>query len=258
MDNPQNTLAKLRRYRGLRYPILSVHLGKQGKKSPSSTELITELHSLVHQNLSAKDKKRFADDIRRINNYLQDGYNSRGNRSVAFFSAEKNLWEVLSFEFPLQTFLKVSHSAEIRPIQEAVRCHSRYLVLLADREKARIFTVYLGRIEEQRELFDGTVPQNVKPKKEYSSRTNKVFRHIEWHLHEYLQKVATVSAEFAKKKRIEFLVLGGHKELLKKLRNHLPKGLREKVVGEYVTELNVPINDVFLHSKEIAAKHNNL
>lgn len=130
----------------------------------------------------------------------------------------------------------------------------KYLVLLADRKKAIFFTVYEGRIEEKKEIIDDNVPQNVKAKKIDWGRDDKIFRHIEQHLHYHLKLIAKEVLEFAKGKHVRFIILGGHKELIPKIKSHLLYPLNKIVRGKFVTELNIPISKVLLRSEKIAAK----
>lgn len=132
----------------------------------------------------------------------------------------------------------------------------KYLVLLADREKAKLFTVNLGKIEEQKEIFDNSVPQNVKAKKIDYGRDDKIFRHIEQHLHYHLQLIAKETKDFIKGKNIQFIILGGHEELLPKMKAHLTYPLNKLVIGKLITELNIPVNDVLVLSKKLASELN--
>ncbi|MCL4417156.1 MAG: hypothetical protein M1365_10730 [Actinobacteria bacterium] len=130
--------------------------------------------------------------------------------------------------------------------------HHKYLVLLADREKARLFTVHLGKIAEQKDFFNkGEVPQNVKAKKIDYGREDKIFRHIEQHLHYHLQMIAKKTREFIQGKNIRFIILGGHKEMLPKIKKHLLYPANKMVKGKFVTELNIPLADILKHSKKI-------
>lgn len=132
--------------------------------------------------------------------------------------------------------------------------NEKYLVLLADRKKAIFFTVNSGKIEERKEIVNDNVPQNVKAKKIDWGRDDKIFRHIEQHLHYHLKLIAKEVLEFAKGKHIRFLILGGHKELIPKIKAHLLYPLNKIVKGEFVTELNIPLNKVLLHSKKVTAQ----
>lgn len=131
----------------------------------------------------------------------------------------------------------------------------KYLVLLVDREKARLFTVRLGKIEEHKDIFNGgEVPQNVKAKKIDYGREDKIFRHIEQHLHYHLQMIAKKTREFVQGKNINFIILGGHKELLPKMKKHLLYPLNKMVQGKFITELNIPLADILKHSKKLVTE----
>lgn len=122
----------------------------------------------------------------------------------------------------------------------------RYLVLLVDRKKAKLLIVSSGKIEEHKDILIDNVPQNVKAKKIDYGREDKIFRHIEQHLHYHLQLIAKETKEFIRGKDISFILLGGHKELLPKMRTHLKYPLNKMVKGKFVTELNIPLGNIML------------
>lgn len=118
----------------------------------------------------------------------------------------------------------------------------KHLVLLADRRKAIFFTVEFGRVQEKKEISNDDVPQNVKAKKIDWGRDDKIFRHIEQHLHYHLKAVSEAALDFAKNKNINFVMLGGHEELIPKIKKHLKYPLNKIVKGKFITELNIPID----------------
>ncbi len=239
----------LKEYSASKFPVLSIYLGYPEKKAPSAEKLVSQFHSLIHQNLNKEAQKKFKNDLGRIEEYLKQTYDSHGIRTTAFFSARDKLWEVLDFEFFLQPKINIAKTPNIQPIDQAINKYKKYLVLLVDREKARLFTVHFGKIEEHTDIFNGIVPQRVKAKKVDFTRDDKIFRHIENHLHRHLQLLAQKTTEFAKNKNIQFILIGGHPEILEKIKKHLLYPLNKKVIGKFVTELNIPINTIFLKSK---------
>ena len=242
-----------KKYLNTSYPILSIYLGFAGKKTPSTQVVMSLFHSYIHRFLSDDEQKIFEKDIKKIETYLSENFDSRGKRSIVFFSSGKHVWEVFSFEFYLPPMCIVGYSPYFRPIAEALTAYKKYLVLLVDRKKARLFTVHLGEIEEQKEFIDGRVPQNVRAnERDFYGRSDKIFRHIEDHLHRHLQLIAEAVSAFIREHDGSFLIIGGHKELVPKVKKHLPPPVQKMVLGEFVTELNIPLKDIFLHSKKIA------
>lgn len=254
----ENIIQELKNYKNLQHSVLSVYLGQDGKKSPSNTLLLSQFHSLVYKKMTKKEKNLFSKDIKKIDSYLKDDLDTRGSRSVVIFTSGENLWKVLNFEFYLDNSYTIGKSPYLKPIEKALKDYRKFLVLLVDRAKARIFTVHLGIIEERTDVFDKSVPQKVRAnEQDYYGRSDKILRHIEDHLHRHLQLIAKATSDFAKDKYFSFMILGGHKPLFAKIRKLLPKTLSDKVSGTFVTELNIPLNNVFIKSKEVAGKINN-
>lgn len=248
-----NSLVK--KYFNSPYPILSIYFGFAGKKTPDRKVVLSLFHSLIHQNLSDEEAKIFRSDVDKIEEYLSDEFDSRGARSVVFFTAGKNLWRVFPFEFYLPPLCVVSYSLYVKPLIDAFDSYKKYIVLLIDRGKARLFSVYLGEVQEYAEVFDGIVPQNVRAnERDFYGRSDKIFRHIQDHLHRHVVIVANALSEFIKKNGGNFLLIGGHKELLPMIIKELPISVQKMVVAEFVTAVNIPLQKVLLQSKAVAEK----
>ena len=247
-------IVELEKFQNSIFPILTVYLSSVAKAAPSAKLLLSGFHSLISHSLSAEEQKLFKKDLSRIEVYLREIYDKRGKRTVVFFSAGKKLWEILDFEFYLPPLCLVSYSPYIGPVTEALQAYKKYLVLLVDREKARLFTVHLGKIGEQKEIFDGEVPQNVKHGDDTWDAQDKIFRHIEDHLSCHLKRIAGAAEEFVKNNEISFVIIGGHREMFPKIKKHLPYPLNKMVIGEFVTELNIPLNEILKKSKLVAEK----
>jgi len=227
--NESDVLSKLRKLRNLRFPALSVYLGTADKRVPYPTYFLSQLHSLITKNLTADEQKRWQKYISKIEEYLHGSFNRGYNRSMAFFTGD-SLWEVLDFEFFLSPVIVISNSLYFKPIEEALKNYQKYLVLLVDRKRARLFTVYLGEIAEEKEVFNGEVPQRVKAKTINWGRYDKIPRHIEDHLDRYLKTISQTVFDFALNKNIRFIILGGHGEIIPKMKKHLSYPLNKMVL----------------------------
>ena len=244
----------LEKFQNSRFPILTIYLSSASKEAPSAKLLLSQFHSLVHNNLSREEQKQFRKDLDRIEHYLRESYDKRRKRTVVFFTSGKKLWKTFDFEFYLPPFCLVSYSPYIGSITEALQIYKAYLVLLVDREKARMFTVHFGKIEEQKEIFNGKVPQNVKHGDNTWDSQDKIFRHIEDHLSRHLKLIANAAESFVKNNNVSFILLGGHKEMFPKIKRHLLYPLNKMVAGEFVTELNISLNEVLKLSKKMAER----
>lgn len=126
-----------------------------------------------------------------------------------------------------------------------------YMVLLIDRQKANMFTLENGMLVDQALLFDDQVPQKVKHGDDTWDAQNKIFRHIEDHLHKHLTLISKFATKFAKKNNVTHIIIGSHKPLFSKIENNLSGFLTKKISGKFVTELKVPIDEILIRAKKV-------
>lgn len=132
------------------------------------------------------------------------------------------------------------------------KVNKTYMILLADKQKAHMFTLIDGSVQDKLEVVDGQVPKKVKHGDDTWDAEDKIFRHIEDHLHKHLSLIAKQAEKFAKKHKPEVLLLGGHKPLFSKIEKHLREDLSQKIGARFITELKVPFNNILeIVKKEI-------
>ena len=125
-----------------------------------------------------------------------------------------------------------------------------YLIVLGDRQRGRMFTFGEGEIVRSLELINDDAPQKVKNGENTWDAQDKIFRHIEDHLHRHLVKVTEAAREFVKKEKIRGVIIGGHKPLFSKIESEMRYPLSKKVLGKFVTELKVPTKEIVARVKE--------
>lgn len=246
-------IKKLKTYKNSSYQILSVFLGADSAQSPTGVLLTKQFHSLLHKHLNKDLREAFKSDIVRIEEYLSK-YKPLA-RSLIFFSAGEHLWEVVELEFSVQTNMSVSQSPNIDPILQSLQEYTKYLVVLVDREKARMFTVEQGEISDHSEFIGGYVPQKIKSTGRESSGGDGdiISRHNKVLLQRHIDLSVQAVTEFTKNNDIHFVIIGGHTEMFKKVAKSLPSSLQTKIAGNFVTEINIPLNEILLKSKKIAS-----
>lgn len=119
-----------------------------------------------------------------------------------------------------------------------------YLILLADRKRVKLYTLLHDSVSPLSEFIKNDVPQKVKHGDDTWDAQDKINRHIEEHLHQHLKFVSILVKDYVLKNPIDGILLGGHKDMFEKLKNHLPFPLSKKVIGNFVTELKVPLNTI--------------
>jgi peptide subunit release factor 1 (eRF1) len=250
------TIQKLHRYNNSAFPILSVYLDIS-QEPDYQKQLEQQFNGLVLRNLAQKQRKQLIQDLQYMEAFLQEFKNTKQYQGIAIFSGGNRLWEVINTPFRFHPNISVAHSPHLAPLTQQLQEYQRYLVVLADREKARLFTIRAGRVEDQEDVIDPSVPQNVKASEEqYYGRADKISRHIQEHLHRHFKLIATHINKFVEHKSITGVIVGGHDTLIHKTEEYLPKQLKKKVVAEFISELNVTLSQIADHSMKIISKVN--
>lgn len=246
-------MKRIESFNNSEFPILSVYLGMDSLQAPSDKFLTTQFHSLLHQCLGSDQRNIFENDIKRIEEYLND-YVPKA-RSLVIFSAGKNMWEVAEFEFSIPAKISVGTSPALDSITKSQLEYSKYMVLLVDREKARMFTVEQGEVVEQSEFHGDYVPQRKKMtgRDGAAGRSDIISRHTDELFDRHIDLSCKEAAKFAKSQDISFLLIGGRNEILSRIAESLPYELKNKLSGSFEINTNLPLNDILIESKKIAA-----
>ena len=118
------------------------------------------------------------------------------------------------------------------PLLEALNEYERYGVILTDRTHTRLFTVFLGEIEEQREVFATAEVKHIKTISKDQPRSQaSIQRKSEVHARWHLKHVAEVMDRLEHISSFDRLVLAGPVQATSALRRLLSKRLRSRVIG---------------------------
>ena len=239
----EETIQKLRQYRNVSFPIFSVYLQIPNDEKQRNKKLREQFQSLVNKQINQADTALYQQDLNYIAAYLNDYKHTDNYKGIAIFSGGNKLWEVITIFNKLPVQLYISHSPNLKPLLKTVSNYRRFLVVLADSQKARFFTMHMGQLEAQGGVDDPNALQKVKGQKQT-------------HLHQHMKFIGNKVGDFVKNKQISGVIIGGHKELLNNLKENLPKHLQQKIVGEFISELNNSISEVLAESKKVIVTSN--
>jgi len=202
--------------------------------------------------LSSDQRKSLEEDFDKITRFVSLEFDARGGtKTLAVFScSRRGLWQVYSLPFSMKSRLVIGRSPYTSPLEIFLKEHRRLCLICVGREKARIFGIHLGEIEEYSRIFD-EVPAQVREGGWYGLEGKRIERHIEDHLHRHFERVADATLDFFKKQKFDGLILGGRKETLTEFKPHLHSYLKEKILGEIDLEPTAPISEVLEKSLEL-------
>jgi hypothetical protein len=160
-----------------------------------------------------------------------------GQPGTAVFAAgEPSYFTVVALpQRPLES-LHWGARPDLGPLQAVLDNYERVAVLLFDKERARLFTVYLGAIEEQRELLD-VVPGKQATGGWFALAQSRYARHHEVHVLRHAQHTVAALTELLRTRPFDRLLLAGPAEALALLRAHLPRPLKSRLAGTLRLEL---------------------
>lgn len=216
-------------------PTLSVYLNVSRSQSVNINRgfevALKSLFKSLRGTVQSSQKNLFEENTKRVEDFVKN-YRSKA-RSLAIFSdVSRKFFRSEEFMIPLPSLAFWDENPYITPMLEALDEYERYCVILTDRQKARLFKVYLGTIEEIKEFFAPNDVKRVKSTPSDTLRSQPQYErttdlHALWHL----KNIAEKMAEIGQGGEFDRLVLAGPNEISRELYNVLPETLRKRVVG---------------------------
>ncbi len=228
--------------------VLSVYLNLEPSRHirRSYRVVFADLAKQLREHLDEAGRDRLEREVERIEQHLE-AEPPRGKSLVAFSCTPRGFWQVYHLPVPVADGLYFGPTPYLRPLLDVLDEHERYAVALVDKEKARLFTVYLGEIEEERDLADfvpGKHDQGGWSQANYQ-------RHHEAHVHWHLKRVAEALAALHRRQPFDRLVLAGPEEATSELRRLLPRTLVARLVGVFRAEIFASEAEILRQTQEI-------
>jgi peptide chain release factor subunit 1 len=120
----------------------------------------------------------------------------------------------------------------VAPLLDVVDEYERYAIVLVDKRHARLFSVYMGEIEESDKLQDFVPGKH--DQGGYSQANYQ--RHHEAHVYRHLKHVVERLNDLYRSRSFDRLVLAGPDEALSEFQRLLPRPLAQRVVGTFHAE----------------------
>lgn len=142
-------------------------------------------------------------------------------------------------------------ASDLKEMEEA-----RYLIIVADRKKALLFLFNKGDLEANKEIMNPGIQKDTRiNSRELYGRNNKLMRHIDNQLRLHLKLIVKEADAFLQGGLINGIFLGGHKPLFHNIIEVLPTSLKQKIKGEFITELNIPQTELIEHCQKVLEEY---
>ncbi len=152
---------------------------------------------------------------------------------------------------PLPSGAYWAGGAFLRPLLEALDEHERFGVVLVDRKRARLLTVFLGEIEEHRGLISEVPPRPDSPSNDKLRSQPRTERHHDESVSSHVRMVATELARLLDQLEVDRLIVGGAVEVGSELVRQLPKRLRGRLVEVLPIPVGASPEDILAKTSEV-------
>ena len=237
-----------------RQSILSLYLDRRGARGLWSLEdLRIAAKGRLKQLESAIEEREIASltaTFEKIVSQLPEAPRS-GHSLVAFAqSGEDGVW-LRDLKVPVTSQAHWGPTPYLRPLLEAVEEYERYGVVLVDKMRARLFTIFLGEIEEERDAFNPEPVKHVASTGSDQALTMNLQRRADAHAHRHWKRVAALLDAMERERRFDRLILGGSNDAVAQLRHVLPKRLASRLAGTVSLPVESSESEVLRHTLEI-------
>jgi peptide subunit release factor 1 (eRF1) len=185
----------------------------------------------VEEGLDGRQLKDFKEDAIRIQQFVE-AYRPQAKGLVIFSDSSEDFSWAYELHVPVKTEARWSEKPYLRPLLELIDEHERYGVILTDRSQSRLFSIYLGEIEEYREaLAEADVTRFKSSGRDHIRSQMRHQRRAETRALWHLKQVAEIMEGVAERHAFDRLVLAGPVEATNEVYRQLSKPLRARVIG---------------------------
>jgi peptide chain release factor subunit 1 len=261
LDSPEGLMQRLLEFEKAAVPVVSIYLDARADQHGRDNFL-----PWVHKQLTERGRTfeahtparaSFEEDFVRIMRFLEDGVNPAAQGLAIFAcSGASDYFEIGQFAAPFErNRLFVFDRPHLYPLARLIDEYRRYVVVLADTNRARISVFAGGRAVDQKGIA------NVKTKhaKVGGWSQARYQRHEEnYHLH-HAKEVIDTLARIVRSEGIENIILAGDEEtVIPLLRGQMPKELSDKVIDVLSLGIDTPEHELLSESLDAFKRHDTL
>ncbi|MDQ1422682.1 MAG: hypothetical protein QOD72_180 [Acidimicrobiaceae bacterium] len=230
----EDTVRSLARFRATDAPVTTCYLDLDGRVLPTHKDVQRAFDALVRQahvrfNGDTAHPSVIS-DLDRMTRHVK-GYGRSSARALAMFSCTSaGLWEVHELPVRVTNQLVIHASPYVRQLEEIVDEYERFGVLLADRQRARMFLYEMGELVERTEMIEEIERRGEDNRGElYKTRQD---HQLAEQVHQHLRHAAQMAFAVQQKFGFDRLLVGGPNEIHSELLSALHPYVRARVADE--------------------------
>lgn len=239
--------------RGDGVPITSCYLDVDGRRYVRHQDLEHAVDLLLRNaRARAGDDPSVCADLGRIEQLVRGGINRSRVRGLAIFACSANhLWRVIELPVRVDSRVVVNQVPAVGQLEAVLRQHEPIGVLMADRQRARMFVFELGELVERSEMFE-ELPRDEGARGE-RDRGGDHTQHLEAHTQQHLRHAASVAFNVWRQHPFEHLALAAPDPLASDLEANLHPYLRSRVSGRLAVPVSASCDEVLVAAQAVEA-----
>jgi len=250
----ETAIRELAAFRSPSAPVVSCYLDVDGRRLVLRQDYESELDGLLREAKALPGADAAAPDLRRIEEYVKGGFDRSRIRGLALFScAEGGLWEVVPLPLPVSSRIVVNSSPAVGQLESVVQELHRFGVLLADRQRARVFVFQMGELVDHSELLD-ELPRDYDARGESDKGYDREQQHVEELAAQHLRQAARATFQLFQDQGFEHLTIGAPDEIARTLESGLHPYLRERLVGRINVSVGASVDEIRTAALDVEAE----
>lgn len=216
-------------------------------------DYLTKLNSMITKtradleddsSIDRSEKRRLPLTFDKIKEYVSEKFIANSTKTLLVYAKGDGIWKIFRLPVLLKSSMIVDPKPHTQFLRNLINNTKNYAVLMIDREKAQIASIYLGQISEYLAAFISDVPSKVNFRSEAVLREKKILGRIEEKLHHFFKYIDTETLKLFKENKFDNLILAGRNELLAKFRNYMHSYLQSRYIGDLILEPSSPILEI--------------
>jgi peptide chain release factor subunit 1 len=184
---------------------------------------------LESQDLTPEVVKSVESDFKKIQDYVNLKFERNGVQTLIIFSnSGHKFWKIVTVNIPMRDLLVIQPRPLYRPLSFILDEYKRFLFILIERAKARLFEIYAGEILDRSDILDD-VPSKVKVGGYGGYEERKIERHIGDHVRQHFKHVAESAYDLSRKYSNDHVIIGGTDENINEFRQYLHGSFGDRI-----------------------------
>ncbi|MEP6775714.1 MAG: hypothetical protein ABJA50_08975, partial [Chloroflexota bacterium] len=200
----------------------------------------------VLEKTSRGERLSFETSFSSIEEYLTTVLDPRHPGVAVFAAAERGYLYAVPLPERPPTMVVWGSQPILAPLEEVLDEHERVAFVMADRRRARLFTIYLGAIEEQRE-FESADPGT----SNISGIAGNHARHYQEHVQRHIRRTVQAAAALQRAQPFDRLILAGPDDVIVMLKDEMPSPLRARFAGTLSIALDATDAEVLDAARQV-------